>query len=145
MHILAGRVIGLGLVPEGRSDLIVGLLLGDAADSTHARLEAYIIHFIYGLVGPLHDAEVPILVHCRDLALESVHEVRSHSGLLGVCASSRFGSLVVQSVLVDGHPRVLLLLQAVWELIVFVNVRQVGASSHWRADAVLAALFLLDR
>jgi len=104
LHVLASRVIGLGLVPVGRRDLILGLLLSDAADSAHARLEADIIHFIYGLIGPLHDAEVPVLVHCRDLALESVHEVRSHSGLLRVGASSRFGSLVVQSILIDGHP-----------------------------------------
>ena len=104
LHVLADRVIGLGLVPVGRCDLSLWLLLSDAADSAHARLEADIIHFIYGLVGPLHDAQVPILVHCRDLALESVHEVRSHSRLLRVGASSRFGSLVVQSILIDGHP-----------------------------------------
>lgn len=104
LDVLDGRFIGLGLVPVGRGDCILGLLLSDAADSTHARLEANIIHFIYGLVGPLHDTEVPILVHCRDLALESVHEVRSHSGLLGLSASSCFGSLVVQSILIDRHP-----------------------------------------
>lgn len=104
LHVLAGRLIGLGLVPVRRRDLILGLLLSDAADSAHARLEANIIHFIYGLVGPLHDAKVSILVHRRDLALKSVHEVRSHSGLLGVGASSHFRSLVVQSILIDRHP-----------------------------------------
>ena len=104
LSIQAGRVIGLGLVPVAGGDRVVRLLLSDAADSAHAGLEADIVHFVNGLVGPLHDAEVPIFIHCRDLALESVHEVRSYSWLLGVCASSRFGSLVVQSVFIDGHP-----------------------------------------
>ena len=46
------------------------------AYSTHATLEADIIHFVNGLTGILHDSEVTVLVHRRNLALKPIHEIR---------------------------------------------------------------------
>lgn len=50
-------------------------IIREAADSTHAALEAYVVHLVHGLAGVGHDSEVAILVHGGDLSFEAVHEI----------------------------------------------------------------------
>lgn len=51
--------------------------LVDVADTTHATLETYVIHFVNWLTSLLHDTQMTILVHSCNFTLESVQKIRS--------------------------------------------------------------------
>lgn len=51
------------------------LCVREAAHSTHATLEADIVHLVHRLAGVRHDPEVAIFVHRAYLSFEAVHEI----------------------------------------------------------------------